>query len=281
MTQLVETRIRSKGPKKILACDGGGILGLMSVEILAKLETDLRERTGKSDLVLADFFEFVCGTSTGSIIATCIATGMATSQIRDFYTKSGSMMFEPSFITKRLRYSYDDEPLAKILKNEINRALGYGVDASPALLGDKNLRCLLMMVMRNHTTDSPWPVTNNPSAPYNDNRRDDCNLRLPLWQLVRASTAAPTFFPPEQVIFGEGTAKEYLFVFVDGGVTTYNNPAFLAFEMATASPYAINWKTGVNDLLVVSVGTGSAPRTRPGLRPGDLWVALVSSSRIS
>jgi patatin-like phospholipase/acyl hydrolase len=272
MTQLVETRIRRKGPKNILACDGGGILGLMTVEILAKLESDLRARMGKPGLVLADFFEFVCGTSTGAIIATCIATGMATSQIRDFYTSSGAMMFEPSFITKRLRYSYDDEPLAKILQSEINRALGYGVDAPPALLGDKNLRCLLMMVMRNHTTDSPWAVTNNPRAPYNDSKRDDCNLRLPLWRLVRASTAAPTFFPPEQVVFAEGTPREYSFVFVDGGVTAYNNPAFLAFEMATASPYAINWKTGANDLLVVSVGTGSAPRARPGLKPGDLWV---------
>ena len=58
-----------------------------------------------------------------------------------------------------------------------------------------------MMVMRNHSTDSPWPVSNNPYAKYNDRSRDDCNLDLPLWQLVRASTAAPTYFPPEVVTF--------------------------------------------------------------------------------
>ena len=34
MNQQVLTRMQSAGPKKILACDGGGILGLMSVEIL-------------------------------------------------------------------------------------------------------------------------------------------------------------------------------------------------------------------------------------------------------
>jgi hypothetical protein len=62
-----------------------------------------------------------------------------------------------------------------------------------ATLGDDGLRTLLMMVMRNVTTDSPWPVTNNPLAKYNDRARPDCNLKLPLWQLVRASTAAPTF----------------------------------------------------------------------------------------
>ncbi len=32
----LEERIRKAGPKKILTCDGGGILGLMSVEILAE-----------------------------------------------------------------------------------------------------------------------------------------------------------------------------------------------------------------------------------------------------
>jgi uncharacterized protein len=126
--------------------------------------------------------------------------------------------------------------------------------------------------MRNHTTDSPWPVSNNPLAKYNDRARKDCNLNLPLWQLVRASTAAPTYFPPEVVVFAEGAREEYSFVFVDGGVTTYNNPAFLAFQMATALPYRVSWPTGIDKLLIVSVGTGNAPRARPGLQARDLWL---------
>jgi hypothetical protein len=52
---------------------------------------------------------------------------------------------------------------------------------------------------------------------------------------------------------------EKTFVFVDGGVTPYNNPAFLMYRMATQSPYNLNWKTGEKELLIVSVGTGSAP----------------------
>jgi hypothetical protein len=130
-----------------------------------------------------------------------------------------------------------------------------------------------MMVLRNHTTDSPWPVWNNPDAKYNHLDRKDCNLRLPLWQLVRASTAAPTYFPPEVVTFAEGMADEYQFVFVDGGVTTYNNPAFLAFQMATAEPYKLNWATGVDKLLIVSVGTGAAARTWDGLSPLGMTLA--------
>jgi len=265
--QQVVARITASGPKKILACDGGGILGLISVEILAKVETDLRAKLGRGpEFVLADYFDFVCGTSTGAIIAACIASGMSMAKIRRFYLDSGQQMFDKALLFKRLHYSYNDEPLAKLLRAEFDKALG----ETNATLGSTRLRTLLMMVMRNHSTDSPWPVCNNPYATYNQRDRRDCNLNLPLWQLIRASTAAPTFFPPEVVTFAPGTDDEYQFIFVDGGVTTYNNPAFLAFQMATAAPYKINWKTGLENMLIVSVGTGGAAKARPDLEADDL-----------
>lgn len=228
MSERIEERIKSIGRKKILACDGGGILGLMSVEILAKLEADLRIKFGKPALLLADYFDFVCGTSTGAIIAACIAAGMSMDQIRKFYEDSGEQMFHKASVFKRLHYDYNSEPLARKLRAEFDKALGHQATANQpnATLGAEGLRTLLMMVMRNHTTDSPWPVSNNPGAKYNQRVKDDgtarldCNLDLPLWQLVRASTAAPTFFPPEVVTFAPGTAGEYQFIFMDGGTTT-------------------------------------------------------------
>lgn len=273
MNEALISRIKAKGPKRILTCDGGGILGLITVEILARLEAGLRQKLGKPQLVLSDYFDFVGGTSTGAVIATCIATGMPMERIRNFYLESGQQMFTRASLLKRLRYSYEDEPLARKLRQELNIALGHPAGQVPAaLLGDPGLRSLLMIVMRNHSTDSPWPVTNNPFAKYNQRDRKDCNLNLPLWQLVRASTAAPTYFPPEVVVFAEGTPDEYQFVFVDGGVTTYNNPAFLAFQMATVAPYGINWPTGVGELQIVSVGTGGSAKARPDLQADDLWL---------
>lgn len=266
MNRNLENRITSAGPKKILTCDGGGILGLMTVEILSKLESDLRKSTKNSELLLCDFFDFVCGTSTGAIIAACIAAGMSTSQIRKFYVSSGQDMFDKASLFNRLHYAYNDEPLAKKLRTEFDRALG-----PDATLGSPRLRSVLMMVMRNATTDSPWLVTNNPFAKYNQLDRKGCNLELPLWQLVRASTAAPTYFPPEVVTLGKGQ-DAYTFVFVDGGVTTYNNAAFLAFQMVTASPYKINWPTGIDNMLIVSVGTGNTAKARPSLGPQDMWL---------
>jgi hypothetical protein len=199
---------------------------------------------------------------------------MSMDQIRKFYTDSGQQMFDKASLLKRLRYSYNDEPLARKLREELDKALKH--TASPAepnaTLGDAQLRTLLMMVMRNVTTDSPWPVSNNPLAKYNAADRPDCNLNLPLWQLVRASTAAPVFFPPEVVTFGQDKARQYQFIFVDGGVTTYNNPAFLAFQMVTAAPYRISWPTGDDRLLIVSVGTGSTAKARPDVDADDLWL---------
>lgn len=275
MASHLRKRMSADGKKKILACDGGGIRGLITVEILALLEAELRQRLNKPDLVLADWFELVCGTSTGAIVAACIAAGMPMDRIRSFYVNSGRQMFDPSSYLKRLHYKFNDEPLALKLQEEFDRELGHkATEKAPhALLGSEGLRTLLMMVLRNHTTDSPWPIWNNPDAKYNHRERKDCNLKLPLWQLVRASAAAPTYFPPEVVTLAEGTDEEYQFVFVDGGLTTYNNPAFLAFQMATAEPYKLSWATGVDNMLIVSVGTGAAARTWDGLGPMGMTLA--------
>jgi patatin-like phospholipase/acyl hydrolase len=97
-------------------------------------------------------------------------------------------MFSRAGLLKRFWYKFSDESLADQLQTIL------GKDTT---LDDPKIRTLLMLVLRNATTDSPWPVSNNPHAKYNQRDRDDCNLGLPLWQLVRASTAAPTYFPPE------------------------------------------------------------------------------------
>jgi patatin-like phospholipase/acyl hydrolase len=170
-------------------------------------------------------------------------------------------MFDKAFLLKRFRYKYEEDKLAAKLQEV------FGKDTT---LGSDKLKTVLMMVMRNATTDSPWPVSNNPFAKYNQPERKDCNLNLPLWQLVRASTAAPTFFPPEVVTFAPGTPDEYRFVFVDGGITTYNNPAFQAFLMATVEPYKMGWPAGEDKVLVVSIGTGTSPEANADLSPSEM-----------
>jgi patatin-like phospholipase/acyl hydrolase len=271
MSEKLKARIKASGPKKILALDGGGIRGMITVEVLAEIENLLCRKVGRGDdFRLADYFDFVAGTSTGAIIAACISVGMTVSEIRDFYLSSGKEMFDKASLLRRFRHKYGDEKLAEKLQTV------FGKDAT---LGSDKLKTVLMMVMRNATTDSPWPMSNNPFAKYNQRLREDgsprdnCNLDVPLWQLIRASTAAPVYFPPEVVKVGRQE-----FVFVDGGITMYNNPAFQAFLMATLAPYKMGWPVGEDKMLVVSIGTGTSPQANVDLNPNEMNLMYNASS---
>src|SRR5438876_10935285 len=255
ITMSYRDKLEKSGPRKLLACDGGGIRGIISIEILSRMESELRKSSGNPKLVLADYFDYVAGTSTGAIIATLIALGYSADETRDFYLRSGADMFHKARLWERFRTKFEDDKLSQMLRDVI------GADTT---LGSEKLRTLLMMVMRNATTDSPWPLSNNPKAKYNDAARADCNLKLPLWQLVRASTAAPTYFPPEVVRVGRD------FIFVDGAVTMYNNPAFQLFLMATSEPYRLLWPTGDEKMLLISVGTGASANANSNLSPEEM-----------
>jgi uncharacterized protein len=261
----VDDKLDMTPPHRLLALDGGGIRGVMTLEILREIERTLQSELARDDsFVLADYFDYFGGTSTGAIIATFLALGWRVSDILSFYVEAGPAMFDRSTLLKRFKYKFEDEKLAGMLKEQIG---------ATTTLGDAKLKTLLLLVMRNATTDSPWPVSNNPRAKYNDVARPDSNLHLPLWQLVRASTAAPTYFPPETIRVG--TRR---FVFVDGGVTMYNNPAFQLFLMSTIAQYGLCWEAGERKMLLVSIGTGTSPNANADLMPGEMNLLYNASS---
>jgi uncharacterized protein len=75
--------------KKLLALDGGGIRGVLTLEILAAVEEIVRQKLARPDAVLADYFDYIAGTSTGAIIGTCLALGMSVKEVRAFYINNG------------------------------------------------------------------------------------------------------------------------------------------------------------------------------------------------
>jgi hypothetical protein len=239
--------------KRILSFDGGGIRGIFSLQVAAKVEHIFREVYGRADLVLADVIDLFAGTSTGAIIATCLAWGYPVAEVEQLYLTHGRQMFARQRLWHRYRATYRAESLAELFRHYFRED-----DGSQAELGSQKLRKLLLVVMANATTGSPWPVTNNPSAIYNQRERDDCNLRIPLWQLLRACTAAPFYFQPEAIRMGDKTM-----LFVDGGVTPYNNPAMLAVLMATLPCYKLQWPTGPEKLHLISIGTGRHHESYP------------------
>jgi hypothetical protein len=237
--------------RKLLALDGGGIRGVLSLGILGAIEKVVGQPLG-------EYFDYIGGTSTGAIIAAGLAKGLSVQALEKFYLDFGPQMFEERFLLQRYKSLYSSDPLQKQLK------ITFG---DTTTLGDMK-QPLLLVVTRNWTTDSPWPISSNANAYYNDRGRPDCNLQIPLWQLVRASTAAPVYFPPEVLQWDKGDSSKS-FVFVDGGVTPYNNPAFLLYRMATLPEYRLGWETGEDKMLIISVGTGSAPKIGPTFEDPD------------
>jgi hypothetical protein len=228
-------------PRRLLALDGGGIRGVLTLSILEAIEAQVGRR-------LSEYFDYIAGTSTGAIIAAGLARGMSVDELSTFYRRNGPGMFQRSRFLERLNSLYRGGALQQQLQE---------VFGATTTLGSADLKTLLLVVTRNVTTDSPWPISSNPAARYNDPCLADCNLRIPLWQLVRASTAAPIYFPPEVIQLARDDASKS-FVFADGGITPYNNPAFVLFRFATQPAYRLDWPTGERNLLLVSVGTGAA-----------------------
>jgi predicted acylesterase/phospholipase RssA len=260
--------------KRILALDGGGIRGVFTLEVLVKIEEVLREYYAKQDpekaktFVLRDHFDFLAGTSTGAIIASLLCWGMPVKKVKELYHREGKKMFaEWRKIKDKLSAKYDPGPISEFLQGLFKEKDGTQATLASPQLRNGEKENLLMVVVRNHTTGSAWPLTNNPLAMFNDPKLPDCNTQIPLWQLVRASTAAPYFFPPETITLGETK-----YAFVDGSITPYSNPALIAAMTAILPGYRVNWTPGPENIRVVSVGTISfsseVPLGAPSLRLG-------------
>src|SRR4029450_4151042 len=90
-------------PKRILALDGGGLRGILTLGILQGIEDVLRERHGAGeDFRLSHYFDLVAGTSTGAIIAATLAMGWKVEEIRAKYISLGETVFHKSFLRQGL-----------------------------------------------------------------------------------------------------------------------------------------------------------------------------------
>ncbi len=243
--------------KRLLSLDGGGILGLISICILEEVEEQLRAAHGNDpSFRLRDYFDYIGGTSTGAIIAAGLSIGKSARELREFYIDHGASMFAKAPWYRRFWYKYHSSNLAKMLQKEFTASSILELQERGDLKSDRHL----LVVARNMETASPWPISTNPQAKFNNGAPQD-NRHLPLWKLVRASAAAPVYFTPEELEFADGKK----FLFEDGGVTPYNNPAFLLYRMATEPRYKCCWEDGEERMMLVSVGTGisSSARTKP------------------
>jgi hypothetical protein len=251
-----EQHLKGPGPKRILALDGGGLRGYLTLQYLQAIEDLLRRRSPTPDTFrLCDYFDLIGGTSTGSIIAAALACGYSVGDLEKLYKNLGDAVFNPGALERE--YFVPGVLAPKFDSNRVQKALDDNLGAD-VTLDSNRIRTGLMVMVKRLDTGSPWPLHNHPDAAYAAQ-----DGKLFLTHVVRASTAAPTYFKPEvlDISARDGTATKG--AFVDGGVSPHNDPTLQMLMVAALHGHGFRWPTGPDNLLIISVGTGFFRKTAP------------------
>ena len=191
-------------PFKILSIDGGGIKGLYSALVLAHLEEEFGVK-------LVDYFDMICGTSTGGLIALGLASGKSARELATFYEQEGPTIFSNQnwlasvfkFLTSTPRQALLGGKYGhKRLEAAIEKVLGADTRMSEA----QALLCIPSFnLMKGYPRVFKFPHKEGNIHTSKYGRMVDVAL---------ATTAAPTYFPIAAI---DGS------YYVDGGVWA-NNP---------------------------------------------------------
>ncbi len=211
--------------KLILCLDGGGIRGIMTIQLLKKIEEI-------SKIPCYELFDMVAGTSTGGIIAGLISAKYSAIEIEKLYIKLVKQVFQKR---NRISNRYFIPPLfAKlkyrdILKEKISNKTLKEVrkeNSIDLLITTKDA------VSGEETFFTCFEIEDTFKGTYQN---------VLLRGIMEATMSAPTYFTP-------------LDRFVDGGTTTYNNPTLPSILEAICYDGKTKYKP--DKLTVFSLGTG-------------------------
>lgn len=236
---------------RVLSIDGGGIRGIIPAKILVKVEELLQEYSQNPETRISDYFDLIAGTSTGSILAGlylcpiyCGSTHSKYSaqNVLDLYMNHGSEIFERSWKTQIIDYFGLGSPLYKADKLEKMLSDYFG----DLYLEDLVKPCLF----------PAYDVEHGKAIFFNQmNAYRSVDENFLVREVVRASTAAPTYFPIAKL--GNQSADE-AYSLIDGGLFA-NNPALCAYVEACKFPC----QPSPNDIMILSLGTGSKGKIYP------------------
>jgi len=244
---------------RVLSIDGGGIKGIIPATILVYLEQKLQEFSNNKEARIADYFDLIAGTSTGGIL-TCAylipdandpsRPKLSAEEALSLYLDDGKYIFSLPFWRKiRTLFGWVDEKYShRHMERLLKKHFG-----SKTRLSQLLKPCLI----------PAYDIHQNRAVFFNSlNARDTPERDTKVWQVARATSAAPTFFEPTVVKLDGGTRLPL----VDGGVFA-NNPAMCAYTEVNKIDFS-KIETGRNvparssheDILLVSLGTGKINR---------------------
>jgi len=228
---------------RILSLDGGGIRGIIPAMLLAELE----RRSGRPTVEL---FDLIAGTSTGGLIAlalTCPAADRrpryAARELVGIYEREGPVIFARSLWRRIVTLCHLLGPQYSARGTE---------QVLARYLGEARLKAALVDVLvPSYDIERHAPLFFKSRA-ARARPEDDFAMR----DIARATTAAPTYFPPARIAASEDAGTHY--ALIDGGVAAAN-PALCAY--AEAKRFHPE-----DDVLVVSIGTGEPTAPVPYAR---------------
>jgi uncharacterized protein len=211
--------------KLILAIDGGGIRGILPGRLIQAMQEG----------GCYPQFDLISGTSTGGIIACGLVSGITAKTMVELYTDHGNEVFDRGLASGLLTPKYSAGKLETLLQSTLGtKKLS---EVSPELLIPSY--CIQLPVPQdtygNGVLEGAKPWFFNGRA-----ARENTIYDFSLWQVARATSAAPTYFPPASI------NNHWM---VDGGVFA-NNPGMCALA------YAMSVWPG-ETFKILSIGTGS------------------------
>ncbi len=221
--------------KRILSIDGGGIRGVIPARIVDYLERQLGGPLHK-------YFDLFAGTSTGGLIALGLTLPAPKSgaDLVKLYESDGPRIFGRSYwraassLGGLNQPSYSADGLVAALIAQFGETR-FGDAVKPTVITSYCTEHRRPVFFKSWKTGAP-PAGD---PPQNDHLSID---------IARATSAAPTFFPPHEL---EREGEH--FSLIDGGVYA-NNPALCAYaEARRLFPRE-------SDFLLVSLGTGRYQR---------------------